>query len=155
MDVNGGVTTTFMTYEETAPVPQETWDQLAGMMDDLTEHQYIRKHILESAGISDIKPLDYEYEKALIEKQTSEVFSLCVNRLLMGRFRYGPNVGQSHFNCIPTIEKKIKRYKETGNMECLLDAINYLYLEFRFGTNPKKHFSATDDEDHASGEHKW
>jgi len=73
----------------------------------------------------------------------------------MGRFRYGPNSGQSHFNCLPSIKSKIKLYEETNNTEALIDAINYIYLEIRYGTNPNKYFHATDDEDHASKKHKW
>lgn len=133
----------------------KTWEQLAMKLDNLTEHQYIRKHILEYGGVADQEKIDYQSESDLIHRQTEEVFSLCRNRLVMGRFRYGSNLTTNHFNCIPAIQRKLKLYIDTGNMEALIDLINYTYLEYRFGTNPKKHFSATDDEDHASGEHKW
>lgn len=73
----------------------------------------------------------------------------------MGRFRYGSNIGLSHFNCVPSINSKIKLYEKSGNVEALIDAINYILLEIRFGTNPKKRFNVTDDEDHADQQHKW
>lgn len=131
------------------------WLQLLQQLKKKSEHQQLRAFALEKAGVSEQKTIDYPKERDLILKQTGEVFALCQNRLLMGRFRYGPNIGQSHFNCIPAIIHKLEKYIETGNGETLIDAMNYIYLEFRFGTNPKKHFRATDDEDHASMEHKW
>lgn len=76
---------------------------------------------------------------------------LMFNRLLMGRLRYGskrPSPNQVRYNYTKSVKDKIDLYEKTGNTEHLIDIANYAMLEFRHGTHPNKHFSATDDTDH-------
>lgn len=72
------------------------------------------------------------------------------NRLILGEMRYGrvlmPNRPQ--FDRVAGMNKYIKEYQETGNLECLVDVANYCMLEFIEGNHPNKHFSATDDKYH-------
>jgi hypothetical protein len=132
------------------------WVALAMKMDDLTEHEYIRKHILEYKGVPEKdEKIDYEKEKEIIYRQMEPIFQLCRNRILMGRFRYGPNVGMSHFDCTKEIQRCLSLYLLTRNTEQLIDLMNYAYLEFRFGTHPDRHFTSSDDEEHSDGGHKW
>ena len=132
------------------------WAELAAKMDNLTDHEYIRKHILEYAGVPDeVRSIDHKKESAIIQQQTEEVFRLCRNRLLMGRYRYGPVSTLNHFDSTETMASKLEAYKDTRNTEALIDLINYAYLEYRFGTHPDKHFSAIDDGKHMPEKHRW
>jgi len=156
MAVNGGRKLKYKTYEESAPIENQIWAQLAAKMDNLTEHEYIRKHIYEYKGIAQHdQRINVEAQKHLIEAFTNKLFTLCKNRLLMGRFRYGA-WDEEYFNRphdhARALERLAKRYKKSRNTELLVDLINYAWLEFFFGTHPDKHFHATDDEDHVGND---
>jgi hypothetical protein len=72
------------------------------------------------------------------------------NRLTMGAFRYGlfDKRKTSKMDLIGDAERRIRKYRKEGNMECLVDATNLLLLEFACGGHPKCHFKSTDDGDH-------
>lgn len=72
------------------------------------------------------------------------------NRLLMGAFRYGlmKDKGEQGYNMIGSLEDRVKRYKQTGNLELLADIANLALLEFEFPAHPKAHFEAIDDGEH-------
>lgn len=131
------------------------WLQLQKQYPKKSYHQLLRLYIQEGAGIGKEPLKEFKIEHQRIKKYLGETFSFCLNRLLLGYFRYGKNTNTSHFNTIPAVKNKINRYIQTGNIECLIDAINYIHLEIQHGTNPLKHFKATDDEDHASMKHKY
>lgn len=50
---------------------------------------------------------------------------------------------------LPTMERCIKKYKETKNTEYLLDAANYLMFEFMYPSIPDARFKPTDSEESA------
>lgn len=64
----------------------------------------------------------------------SDFEQLMRNRLLMGRFRYGPmeyKVKHSpSWDLLGSIETRLKLYRETGNLELLVDIANLCLLEF-------------------------
>jgi hypothetical protein len=67
----------------------------------------------------------------------------------MGRLRYGSKrPGHARYNYVKSVKEKIDLYEKTGNTEYLVDISNYCMLEFRHGTHPNKHFSASDDDHH-------
>jgi hypothetical protein len=43
---------------------------------------------------------------------------------------------------------KIKKYKETGNIEFLVDGANLMMCEFAWGEHFKKHFKAVEQKEH-------
>ena len=45
---------------------------------------------------------------------------------------------------LPSLEKRLQLYRETGNTEYLLDAINFAMIEFMCPRHPKAHYAATD-----------
>lgn len=158
MAVNGGRKLRYKTFEETAPIEDQVWAQLAAKMDGLTDHEYIRKHIYEYKGIA-IKDqqIDIEAQKRLIEAFTQKFFSLCKNRLLMARFRYGAwdeeYFSRPHDHA-KALDRLARKYTKSRNTELLVDMVNYAWLEFFFGTHPDKHFKATDDEDHVGNDNR-
>lgn len=50
---------------------------------------------------------------------------------------------------IPTCQRCIEKYEETGNTEYLLDAMNYLMFEFMYPHKEGAYFKATDSKDSA------
>lgn len=64
-------------------------------------------------------------------------------------FKYGPakkNFGEGRVDALKSGERCIKKYKETGNKEYLLDAMNYLAFEFEYTTRPGAYYAATDSD---------
>lgn len=74
------------------------------------------------------------------------------NRLIMGRFRYGPlaRAQKGTHDYISSAIKRLEKYKETGNDELLVDVANLCLVEFVTGAHPKKHFASIDDSEHAT-----
>lgn len=59
------------------------------------------------------------------------------------------NFGKGFVQAIPTLEKCLDKYKETGNTEYLCDLANYAMFEFMYPQHPKGHFRATDSRESA------
>lgn len=90
-------------------------------------------------------------EQIDISKEYREEFdNLRRNRVEMSFYKYGParkNLANGNVQAIPTMELCVKKYRETGNREFLLDASNYLMFEYMFPQHPKAHFRATSSEE--------
>lgn len=88
-----------------------------------------------------------------MSKEYSEEFDkLRKNRVEMSFYKYGAarkNFGTGNVKAIPTMELCIRKYRETGNREYLLDAANYLMFEYMYPQHPKAHFRATSSEESA------
>lgn len=57
------------------------------------------------------------------------------NRVAMSFHKYGSaaiNFGRKLVDAIPTMQRCIDKYKETGNTEYLLDAGNYIMFEYMY-----------------------
>ena len=71
------------------------------------------------------------------------------NRLVVGSFRYGLMRREKPlFDRVDSIIKRANKYRETGNMEFLVDIANLCLLEFVEGKHPNKHFHSIDDGEH-------
>ena len=60
---------------------------------------------------------------------------LCRNRLLMGRFRHGPfgeMNAKSAGDILATMRLKIRRFRETLDLECLVDTANAAQVLFAY-----------------------
>jgi hypothetical protein len=68
------------------------------------------------------------------------------NRIATSHFKYGPASIDFPEVChaIGTALLEIATYYETGNTEYLVDAANYVMLEYMFPSLPEARFSATD-----------
>lgn len=108
---------------------------------------HIRNHLLESLGMPDsITSLD-------ILKETewdNDFESLMRNRLIMGRFRYGPfkNINRTTEKIIENIKDRADKYLAERNTEYLVDISNLCMKLFATDEHPLKHFKAHDDKNH-------
>lgn len=89
----------------------------------------------------------------LPKTEYSEKFDeLRKNRVAVSMYKYGSaqqNFSQKYVKALPTMQKCIDKYQETGNTEYLLDAANYLMFEYMYPQHPNKHFRATDSSESA------
>lgn len=106
-----------------------------------TVSEHIRQHLLESVGVFDAPaPVD-------LSNQWSHDFEeLMRNRMMMGAMRYGdfrkcrarPRVRVS------SMQKRLKKYLDTGNTEMLVDVANLAMIEFVTSTHHAAHFAPLD-----------
>lgn len=69
------------------------------------------------------------------------------DRVEMSFYKYGTakvNFGMKLVDAMATHDLCIDKYKETGNTEYLLDAMNYLMFEFMYPQKPGAFFKPTD-----------
>jgi len=68
-------------------------------------------------------------------------------RLLIGRYHYGCLRRQQSgdYDKIGSAVQRLHLYRETGNLEHLVDVANLCLVEFVTGDHSDKHFSAADD----------
>lgn len=114
-----------------------------------TVSQRLREHILN--GAMSLQELQ--------KSEWSELFEqLMRNRLVMGAFRYGRlgAEGKSQFDRVEYMERCLQKYKETGNLECLVDIANLALVEFVEGKHPQRHFHTEEDgKEHAQVKRDW
>lgn len=113
---------------------------------------HLRSHLELAAGIWPEFPP--RLTLAQLEAEWSVQFEkLMKNRILMGTLRYGRmsmrRFNQLHYNNCDDAVRRIRLYQATGNAEHLVDAANMLLVEFEVGVHPNKHFSQSDDGEHA------
>lgn len=78
---------------------------------------------------------------------SNEFETLMRNRLIQGSFRYG-RLGTSNkpkYDRVTDIIRRVELYRETGNLELLVDVANLSLAEFVEGNHPKKHMESIDD----------
>ena len=113
-------------------------------------HDFLRERILAQAGIDPVGDKTEPLEQLRTTEWCPKFEALMRNRLLMGRFRYGAmnEPGKGDYDCLKSIETRLRRYRETGNDEHLVDIANLALVEFVCGKHPRKHFEASDDGEH-------
>jgi hypothetical protein len=123
-----------------------------------TVFEHLREGLLRKAGY--IERPNYPMAPPLDELQRTqwcrEFEQLMRNRLIMGFFRYG-DIHKNNTTTdakIASLEKRLRLYRETGNLEVLVDMANIALVEFMHSTHPNKHFSAADDGTHITKENK-
>jgi hypothetical protein len=93
---------------------------------------------------------------SLPESEFSDHFvHLMMNRMGMSYYKYGPchRAFPKLVDALATMEKYVELYKQTGNRERLVDAANYLMIEFMYPRHPDAHFTPTESKD--SPGRKW
>lgn len=87
-------------------------------------------------------------------------FDLAIAAMLVSSYKYGAvedaypervhavaisgKEARAPFRDLPSAEKRMTLYREDGNVERLVDAINFQMIEFMCPRHPKAHFKATD-----------
>jgi hypothetical protein len=68
----------------------------------------------------------------------------------MGGIRYGllHEPGKPKYDRIQSAIKRLEKYRQTGNLENLVDIANMCLLEFEEGEHPNRHFKSIDDGEH-------
>jgi hypothetical protein len=86
----------------------------------------------------------------ILKTEYSENFDeLRKDRMATSYFKYGPvTENYKKLQCIlaiESLEKRLKMYKDTGNMEFLCDIANFAMIEFMCPQHHNAHFKVLDD----------
>jgi len=89
-----------------------------------------------------------ELNKILETEYSTDFDKKRQNAMCMSYFKYGPvSDNYKKFGCINAIgslEKRLEKYKETGNTEFLADIANFAMIEFMHPQHPQAHYIGTD-----------
>lgn len=86
----------------------------------------------------------------ILKTEYSERFDeIRKNMMAVSYFKYGPmKENYDNYKCmdaIGNIEKRLAKYKETGNTEFLADIANFAMIEFMYPSIPGAKYTATDN----------
>lgn len=87
--------------------------------------------------------------KQILSTEYSERFDeIRKNMMVMSFYKYGlleENYKQEKcLDAIGSLEKRLEKYKETGNTEFLADIANFAMIEFMYPQHKKAHYKPTD-----------
>ena len=116
----------------------------------------IRAHLLESLGCHDPVPRLPDLPELLRTEWCEEFEQLRRNRMIMGAFRYGllndpqkwKSADGTSYDLMKGLRNKLDYYQQSGNIEALVDAGNYVMLIYIHPSHPSAHFRAEDDHNH-------
>ena len=83
----------------------------------------------------------------VLQTEFSELFVRGMrDRMIVSFYKYGPvaKAYPSKVDAIASLEKRIQKYRDTGNTEWLMDAANFAMIEFMFPAHKDAHFRGTD-----------
>lgn len=71
------------------------------------------------------------------------------NRMIVSFYKYGPvSLGYpGRVDALASLEKRIAKYRETGNAEWLVDVANFAMIEFMHPRHESAHFRSTDSDE--------
>lgn len=80
---------------------------------------------------------------------STEFLQGMVSRLLVGYPKYGPIKDSVDKGMDPLAEvyARLRKYRETGNTEWLIDAANYCMIEFMHPSHNNAHYRPTDSDE--------
>lgn len=78
-----------------------------------------------------------------------------IDRMMISYTKYGDvkDAYPDKVNALDSLNLRLKKYRETGNTEFLIDAANFAMIEFMYPDKPNAHFTPTDSKD--SPGRKW
>lgn len=89
-----------------------------------------------------------EYSEKILRSEYSEWFDeLCKDAMLMSFHKYGKvanNYATGNVDAIKTLEGRLAKYKETGNISWLIDVANMAMIEFMYPQHINKHYRGTE-----------
>lgn len=92
------------------------------------------------------------FEELVKSEWSNEFEKFMRNRLILGAIRYG-RIGaknKTKYDRVSSMQKRLQKFKESGNKEFLVDVANLCLLEFVECNHPNEHFSPIDDGEHVS-----
>lgn len=100
--------------------------------------------------------IEFNWPEGVPESEYSRDFHQGMfDRMATSWFKYG-NVADAYPNrvdAIASLEKRLEKYKATGNIEWLLDLANFAMIEFMRPKHPDAHYKPTDSKE--SPGRKW
>lgn len=84
--------------------------------------------------------------KSIPDTQVSQKFIQgMIDRMAFGFHNYGPIVVNfpNNYNAMKSMRQRIQKYRKTHNTEWLIDAANYLMIEFMLPKDKKAFFEST------------
>lgn len=90
-----------------------------------------------------------EFEKVLATDYSESFDELRKKQMVVGHYKYGSirkNAKNRLIEYIPTLEKRVQAYKETGNTEFLADIANFAMIEYMYPQHPNAHYTPTDSD---------
>lgn len=84
-------------------------------------------------------------EEIMTTEYSENFDTLRKNRMVVSFCKYGAvadNYGCSLINSIDNLEIRLKKYKETGNTEFLVDVANFAMIEFMYPKHKDAYFDA-------------
>ena len=115
-----------------------------------TAHDVIRARLLARAGLVDRPAPKFTLDELAASEWSPEFERLMRNRLIMGALRYG-KLGEPNkpaYDRFKSMFKRLLAYRDTGNLELLVDIANLCLVEFVDGKHPKRHWHAVDGGEH-------
>lgn len=86
--------------------------------------------------------LSVQFSEDFVRKMKARVF--------VGFHRYGQSkqyAETNQYDIIETIKARLKLYQDTGNQEHLVDAANFIMIEYMYPQHPNAHFESVAEED--------
>ena len=95
------------------------------------------------------RPSEWSPEELRVMRTEVSRFFLdgMVKRMLVSFYKYGPVADgfPDKIDALASARQRIALYKKTGNTEALMDAANFLMIEFMHPSLDEAHFEGTDD----------
>lgn len=112
----------------------------------MTNTEWMRNRLHVGAGLPPATPwpMQLSYCEIMLDETKDRFTELMNHRMVMGRLRYGKSKRRARFVDLIEAWRRVLLYMNTGNQECLIDAANYLRLEFRHPTHPLAHWNPED-----------
>ena len=93
--------------------------------------------------------MDKNIEKILCTEYSTRFDEIRKNMMIVSYYKYGAmKDNYDKFKCMDAlgnIDKRIQRYKETGNTEFLADAANFAMIEFMYPSIKGAKYTPTDN----------
>lgn len=87
-------------------------------------------------------------EEILATEFSEQFVKYMKNRMEISFYKYGKlaDAYPHKVDAIGSMQERMRKYAETGNTEWLVDAANFLMIEFMHPRHPTAHFEGTDDD---------
>lgn len=89
-------------------------------------------------------------ENVMVHEVSEQFLQGMLDRMAVGVRKYGTvkvSMEEKGFDAMAMAYDRMRLYSSTGNTEWLMDAANYLMMEFMFPQHKDAHFKATDSDE--------
>jgi len=112
----------------------------------MTNTEWMRNRLHVGAGLPPATPwpVQLSYREIMLDETKDQFTELMNHRMVMGRLRYGKSKRRGVAKDFCEAQNRMFAYMKDGNQEHLVDAANFLRLEFRHPTHPLAHWNPKD-----------